>query len=322
MKCLILFLLDFGLPKLSPFKDDILYDIRFENKANLEIPGILYDRENEFVIMKNTHNEEYKCYIPIDGEFPEDSQDYSTQPAQTLLLTIFKLNNKGKPQCSYRLETYWSYEVCHGHHIRQYHEEKVKGGTKLTEFYLGRANGADEVLLYDPAKVPKTRAEVTKKNIDGIQTPYFEIEMSSGTPCPLNGDKPRKSRVQYICNPNAFHNEILSITETSTCQYEIVILTASLCKSPVYAQQLDKETFGIPCEKIGDAPRVPTGYVEPVSEASDTGLENMLKELLGGAGSEDVAGGIGTKPTEMYKIDKDTGELIKGPPMVNTRFIS
>lgn len=27
--------------------------------------------------------------------------------------------------CVYRLEPYWSYEYCHGKHLRQYHEEKV-----------------------------------------------------------------------------------------------------------------------------------------------------------------------------------------------------
>lgn len=28
------------------------------------------------------------------------------------------------PVCSYRVESYWTYEVCHGSHIRQYHEER------------------------------------------------------------------------------------------------------------------------------------------------------------------------------------------------------
>ena len=47
---------------------------------------------------------------------------------------------------------------------------------------------------------------------------------------------------------------IFSITETRTCEYEIQILTSALCKSPFYAQRLDTDTFGIPCEKVGTSP--------------------------------------------------------------------
>ena len=45
--------------------------------------------------------------------------------------------------------------------------------------------------------------------IDGIETPYFELVMDGGTPCPLKAGQNRKTRVQYICNAQAFHNEIL-----------------------------------------------------------------------------------------------------------------
>ena len=44
--------------------------------------------------------------------------------------------------CIYRLEAYWSYELCVGQHVRQYHEDKYteqgKKKTKLTEYFLGR----------------------------------------------------------------------------------------------------------------------------------------------------------------------------------------
>jgi len=37
--------------------------------------------------------------------------------------------------CSYRVESYWVYEVCHGRYVIQYHEDK---DTKTrTEYYLG-----------------------------------------------------------------------------------------------------------------------------------------------------------------------------------------
>lgn len=96
--------------------------------------------------------------------------------------------------------------MCHGKYIRQYHEEKVKGGTQTTEYYLGRK---DEPISFDPEKVPKHRDDVQKKNIDGIPTPFWELQMTDGTACELKPGSGRRTRVQYICNPNAFHNEIL-----------------------------------------------------------------------------------------------------------------
>ena len=105
-----------------------------------------------------------------------------------------------------QFQTYWSYEICHGKFIRQYHEEKVKGGTKSTEYFLGRK---DDPISFLPADVPKTRDEVPKKTLDGIETPYWEVTMKGGTKCELKPDLKRMTNVQYICNPNAFHNEIL-----------------------------------------------------------------------------------------------------------------
>lgn len=38
-----------------------------------------------------------------------------------------------------QLETYWSYELCHGRHVKQFHE--VKAGVpsmKVQEYYLGK----------------------------------------------------------------------------------------------------------------------------------------------------------------------------------------
>ena len=193
--------------KLSPFHDDIIYNLDFVGeKADFNVPGIKYD-ENDFVIMRTPHNEEYKCYLPQDTVDKDEDIEEVGESAEVLLDTLFKVGANNKPQCSFKLETYWSYEVCHGKYIRQYHDEKIKGGTKTTEYFLGYFN--QKLPMVTPEDSPKTRAQVSKRIIDGIETPYWEVVMDQGTPCSLKAGQNRITRLQYICNQNAVHNDIL-----------------------------------------------------------------------------------------------------------------
>jgi len=249
--------------KLSPFLDDIHYEIKWAGEeVDFDELGHKYE-EKDFVIMKTANQEEYKCFFPSDEtvSLDEKSSEETGESAETLLAPLFKETTK--KDCSLRIETYWSYELCHGQFIRQFHEEKVKGSVKSTEYYLGRL----EENPLNPANAAKNRAEVSKKKLDGLPTPYHSILMGDGTECDIHTGKKRKTDVRYICNPNAIKPEIMSITETTTCEYEILVLTNLLCSSPLYSLHLDTETFGIPCQKIGDSPTVPIGYTKPMSDA-------------------------------------------------------
>lgn len=44
-------------------------------------------------------------------------------------------------------ESYWTYEICHGHYVRQYHEEREGKKVKLQEYILGRWDTALTKLL-------------------------------------------------------------------------------------------------------------------------------------------------------------------------------
>ncbi|PKU33978.1 hypothetical protein llap_15719 [Limosa lapponica baueri] len=136
----------------------------------LPTTGVLY-KEDNYIIMTTVDKEKYKCILPLIASGNE-------------------------------IESYWTYEVCHGKHIRQYHEEKETG-------------------------------QIPTKNIEGQMTPYYPVEMGNGTPCSLRQNLPRSSTVMYICHPEAKH-EILSVAEVTTCEYEVVILTPLLCNHPKY----------------------------------------------------------------------------------------
>ncbi|KAG7277469.1 hypothetical protein CRUP_010617 [Coryphaenoides rupestris] len=127
-----------------------------------------------------------------------------------------------------------TYEVCHGKHVRQYHEEKETGQKiSIQEYFLGvmaetgKGDDAEDVSF-------ETEKEVPTRNIEGQFTPYYSVGMGNGTPCVLKQNQARATSVLYVCHPEAKH-EILSIAEVTTCEYEVALLG-----SPLRPQQLTK----------------------------------------------------------------------------------
>ena len=98
------------------------------------------------------------------------------------------------------------------------------------------------------------------KKIEAFNLPYYELIMNDGTLCDLNG-QPRVTRVHYVISkPNVLcidlffyrnpffqvcyptgKNEIYSLKESSTCEYEVVVLTPLLCNHPDYRPEETSE---------------------------------------------------------------------------------
>ncbi|KAJ8781177.1 hypothetical protein J1605_011161 [Eschrichtius robustus] len=230
-----------ALPQLS---DDIPFRVNWPGtEFSLPTTGVLY-KEDNYVIMTTTHKEKYKCILPLvtSGD-EEEEKDYKGPNPRELLEPLFKQSS-----CSYRIESYWTYEVCHGKHIRQYHEEKESGQkVNIHEYYLGNMLAknllsekglflqSDLVVMLNKKwkKRKNQKRQIPTKNIEGQMTPYYPVGMGNGTPCSLKQNRPRSSTVMYICHPESKH-EILSVAEVTTCEYEVVILTPLLCSHPKY----------------------------------------------------------------------------------------
>jgi len=65
--------------------------------------GVKY-KDDDFVIMKSSQNEEYKCYLPSESDTSASDDADPGQPAEDLLKSLFIPTKAGKHQCSYRLE--------------------------------------------------------------------------------------------------------------------------------------------------------------------------------------------------------------------------
>ncbi|XP_036980746.1 endoplasmic reticulum lectin 1 isoform X1 [Acanthopagrus latus] len=219
------------------FTDEIPFKINWPGaEFTLPATGALYN-EDDFVIMTTAEKEKYKCLLPsLTAGDEDDDKEYTGPSPAELLEPLFK-----RSSCSYRIESYWTYEVCHGKHIRQYHEEKETGQVSakinVQEYFLGNSAQKSQSTETDKEEAENVKSaaetEVFTKNIEGQLTPYFSFEMGNGTPCVLKQNEARSTSVLYVCHPEAKH-EILSVAEVTTCEYEVVVLTPLLCSHPKY----------------------------------------------------------------------------------------
>ncbi|XP_041353604.1 endoplasmic reticulum lectin 1-like [Gigantopelta aegis] len=234
---------------IDPFMDSQLFMINWAGPLE-----IIKDVDENQMVMTTTNNEKYKCILPETMETKEEARKrYHGPTAFELMKTLFT-----QTTCSYRVESYWTYELCHGKHLRQYHETKDQGQKpKLQEYFLGlvslesleKANAEES----SDGK-NKYESEVKVRKIDGISLPYYEVNMTSGTPCDLTKE-PRKARILYVCQPEG-HGEIYQLKEMSTCEYEVIILTAVLCAHPDFRPK-NPPVSQIQCHALDGSPPKP-----------------------------------------------------------------
>ncbi|XP_015118559.1 endoplasmic reticulum lectin 1 isoform X3 [Diachasma alloeum] len=249
--CQVLFLVE--CLEFSARDADVLYKIIWPGKISTDL---LQTQDNlEQYPITTANNEKYTCMIPVAKKQEKNSDEPYTGPNPIeLLAPLFNQNI-----CSFKLETYWTYEVCHGRHVRQYHEEREGKKVKVQEFYLGRfPKGQKEKLSseYDElAKNPDKKSAIPTKKFDGIQMPYVEIEMTDGTICDLS-NKPRTIKLLYVCHQQGKH-EILSLEETSSCEYEAIVLSPFICSHPDYGPRGggEDEINCVPQDKAPKRPR-------------------------------------------------------------------
>nr|XP_028580905.1 endoplasmic reticulum lectin 1 isoform X1 [Podarcis muralis] len=266
-----------GGRSLPQFSDDVPFRVNWPGiEFTLPTAGVLY-KEDHYIIMTTSEKEKYKCILPmLASGNEEEEKDYKGPSPADLLEPLFKQSS-----CSYRIESYWTYEVCHGKHIRQYHEEKETGQKiNIQEYFLGNMLHKSPIL--DPEQEEKenekdSAKEIPMKNIEGQMTPYYPIGMGNGTPCTLRQNLPRSSSVMYVCHPEAKH-EILSVAEVTTCEYEVVILTPLLCSHPKYRFRASPVN-DIFCQSLPGAPLKPHNLqkLEQLEQEHQQQQEMMMK---------------------------------------------
>lgn len=304
----------------DPFMDQTMFLIDWKGPLPLESPADGLASPAEHVVMMTKDQEQYKCILPevYSIKKQQDSVDnYHGPSASELMDRLFQ-----QTSCSYRLESYWTYELCHGKHLRQYHETKEQGKKpKLQEYILGFGRDTDTAAAAtDPESEdlppPVKDSHIKHRRIDGMDLPYYEVVMTGGTPCDLTGD-PRKTRVLYVCQPDG-HGEVYELKETSTCEYEVMVLTDVLCEHPMFRPK-NPPVNRISCHSLASSPHKPRQLVEDEAARQSS----MHQETLFGVPEESYEPGtppqpspVPTPPTErkVPKVITSNTKQVQGTP--------
>ncbi|XP_068744176.1 endoplasmic reticulum lectin 1-like [Montipora capricornis] len=286
----------------NPF-DDGQYDISWRGPVKLNEGQVSPNEEDlssskESIVMITKDNEKYKCILPeYKPQRESGKSEVGPDPDELLKGLVIR------GECSYRLDTYWTYELCHGRHVKQFHE--VKAGVvdnQVQEYYLGRLEpkvihtkneGKDKPLVQPPTQGSgRSDKNVPMRKIDGHEFPFYKVVMTNGTPCDLLGNKPRMTFVVYMCNPRS-SNEIISVKELQTCQYEVEVFTPLLCANPAYMYH-EKPVHQINCHSLDGSPSPPRSYSELLDDQFS--LDSFMPE---GASDDNTKAGPGDEYREI-----------------------
>ncbi|KAK0056956.1 endoplasmic reticulum lectin 1 [Biomphalaria pfeifferi] len=280
--------------------DSNLFSIKWQGQLDLTREEVELLGDRHLMITTNAQ-EQYRCILPDDKKSSKESSPQHDGPSvDEIMKPLFK-----QTHCSYRasIESYWTYELCHGRHLKQYHESKEQGmQPKLQEYYLGYGNHRES--MTEERKLAEQSSSPPVREVEGISLPYYEVVMNDGTKCDLTG-VPRKVHVLYVCHQEG-RGEVYEFKESSTCVYEVVVLSALLCKHPNYKPKTPSVSE-IRCHAMEGSPLKPSQL---------TSLEYEARHLQ--TASQDYMNEVNVleerKPKFIRKHPEDKEDVQKLPP--------
>lgn len=147
---------------------------------------------------------------------------FATKKVCNLEHAAYLLLQPLRRQCLRKVESWWTYEVCAGRSVRQYHKED--GKPKIVHI-LGR---------YDQTENAVARRRARPRRDKKIQT--LDEIYTGGSTCDLTS-KPRTSKVLYRCSTSEDYSVIESIAESKPCEYVVTVATPLLCQHPAFTDQ-------------------------------------------------------------------------------------
>ena len=186
--------------------------------------------ETTLIPITSPDGREYLCSLPTPekgGDGKDQGSEERPDPQERVRIPESQLLAPLKDECVYKAEGWWTYEVCYGSHVRQFHADP-KTQQVLAEFFLGRES-------------PSSSSSSSPSPPLGGR---YSEEYVGGTVCDLTG-KPRKTTVFFACSPSGL-NSLSAVSEPATCEYTVTLSTPLLCAHDEYAVD-DQPEIDISC---------------------------------------------------------------------------
>lgn len=228
-------------------------------------PVILGQTKTEEVMMVSSkYKQLYECRLPAqavrfhqDPATEPDSEGYTGPDIPDLLKPMHNA------PCLLKTKDWWTYEFCHGQHIRQYHLEdtEIKGDILFLGYYESEFDWSNET-----AKASKQHR--LKR--------YHSQTYVNGSKCDLNGN-PRETEVRFVCEEGS-GDYIARVDEPQSCRYVLTIHTSRTCQHPFLRPPSTAKPQGIVCQPALSAQQY-MDYVK--AQVSDTKrkVEQISEEL-------------------------------------------
>ncbi|XP_071788566.1 protein OS-9-like isoform X1 [Asterias amurensis] len=216
-RCLLAFCCSFSLfcSNIFAFLDleelrSVHYDI------DISATPVLVGRpiEQQVVHLRSKFGQRYECQLP-------DMTDYEKEQEEEKLASDIGISELLKPMenapCLIKTKDWWSYEYCHGRHIKQYHVEdgKIQGKVIYLGYYESEMDWNN-----------KTHKDAKRHRLNR----YHSHTYVNGSQCDVT-KTPRETEVRFMCAEGQ-GDSIHRIDEPSSCAYVLNIHTSRTCHHP------------------------------------------------------------------------------------------
>lgn len=152
--------------------------------------------------------------------------------------------------CVNLTEGWWTYEYCYPHSLTQFH---LQGRKREPEHVLGTVNGSAASTAPDTVEMSLTRLRrsISPRERRAPPSGHWTLRqrLAGGTVCDETG-RSRQAQLHFQCPPNwqaRPEPRIVSISEGSLCEYEVLLHTTLLCGHPKLVPTLPRGKETIQC---------------------------------------------------------------------------
>eukprot|EP00116_Pleurobrachia_bachei_P002609 sb/3462871/ len=237
-------------------------------KYNLEItakPILRKEVPESSLRLKSKYLQEYSCSLP-EVNFKQDEQ----------LEHVFAISPKllRDKHCVFRTKGYWTYKLCFGDSIVQYHVDHPSKTREVPKEHTVIGTFEDDFNFFEKLQNTKIRYyEQLPRN--------YKQYYGGGDICDENGGHTRKAIVTFVCDMDTVTDFIAKIDEKELCVYKIVVHTSRMCLHPFFYEGQNSLRHKISCRPIvaDMAPALPNNKKKevktppaPVSEMTSLGV--------------------------------------------------